>query len=154
MFQFSDNFTSLLPASARMCPPVYRGVWCTSPQINNSKLCRLRQISKGKFKSVKVCIAENCLCRLCTRYIITINVPLIKKLRDIIFFCGTITLWAISRDILRGAKTFLRGQKSRGPLKISREMAHKVLVPQKKIRSQSFLTLIKMALWAPRCRMA
>ncbi len=26
------------------------------------------------------------------RYIITINVPLFKKLRDIIFFCGTITL--------------------------------------------------------------
>jgi hypothetical protein len=33
-----------------------------------------------------------------------INVPLFKKLRDIIFFCGTITLWAISRDILRGPK--------------------------------------------------
>jgi hypothetical protein len=49
-----------------------------------------------------------------------------------------------------GAKTFLtpeivtsadnlRGQKSRGPLKMSREMAHKVIVPLKKIRSQSFL---------------
>ncbi len=44
---------------------------------------------------------------------LTINVPLFKKLRDIIFFCGTITLWAISRDILRG-------QKSGGPLKMSR----------------------------------
>jgi hypothetical protein len=32
-----------------------------------------------------------------------------------------------------------RGQKSRGPLKMSLEMAHKVIVPQKKIRSQSFL---------------
>jgi hypothetical protein len=32
-----------------------------------------------------------------------------------------------------------RGQKSRGPLKMSREMAHKVIVPQKKIWSQSFL---------------
>ncbi len=32
-----------------------------------------------------------------------------------------------------------RGQKSRGPLKMSREMAHKVIVPQKKIMSQSFL---------------
>ncbi len=30
------------------------------------------------------------------------NVPLFKKLLDIIFFCGTITLCAISRDILRG----------------------------------------------------
>ncbi len=27
----------------------------------------------------------------CTVYILTINVPLFKKLRDIIFFCGTIT---------------------------------------------------------------
>ncbi len=38
-----------------------------------------------------------------------------------------------------GAKTFLRGQKSLGPLKMSLEMAHKVIVPQKKIMSQSFL---------------
>ncbi len=37
---------------------------------------------------------------------VTINVPLFKKLRDIIFFCGTITLWAISRDILRGPRLF------------------------------------------------
>jgi hypothetical protein len=65
--------------------------------------------------------------------LITINVPLFKKLRDIIFFCGTITLWAISRDILRGPRLFW------GPLKMSREMAHKVIVPQKKILSQSFL---------------
>ncbi len=63
--------------------------------------------------------------------ILTINVPLFKKLRDIIFFCGTITLWAISRDILREGQ--FRGQKSWGPLKMSREMAHKVIVPQKKL---------------------
>ena len=31
------------------------------------------------------------------------------------------------------------GQKSLGPLKMSLEMAHKVIVPQKKIRSQGFL---------------
>ncbi len=43
------------------------------------------------------------------------NVPLILK----------ITLWAISRDILRGPQLFL-------PLKISLEMAHKVICPQKK----------------------
>ncbi len=48
--------------------------------------------------------------------ILTINVPLFKKLRDITFFCGTITLCAMSR-----------------------KMAHKVIAPQKKIRSQSFL---------------
>ncbi len=32
-----------------------------------------------------------------------------------------------------------RGQKSLGPLKMSLEMAHKVIVPQKKIMSRSFL---------------
>jgi hypothetical protein len=42
------------------------------------------------------------------RVILTINVPLFKKLRD-----------------------NLRGQKSLGPLKMSLEMAHKVIVPQK-----------------------
>ena len=87
----------------------------------------------------KICGTWTSRCVLC----ITINVPLFKKLRDIIFFCGTITFWAISRDILRGPRLFwplkFRGQKSRGPLKMSREMAHKVIVPQKKIRSQSFL---------------
>ena len=40
------------------------------------------------------------------------------------FFCGTITFWAILRD-------FLRGQKSQGPLKKSLEMAQKVIVPKK-----------------------
>jgi hypothetical protein len=47
-----------------------------------------------------------------------------------------------------GASTFLtptlncpdlRGQKSLGLLKMSREMAHKVIVPQKKIMSRSYL---------------
>jgi hypothetical protein len=33
----------------------------------------------------------------------------------------------------------LRGQKSLGPLKMSLEMAHKVIVPQKEIMSRSFL---------------
>ncbi len=51
------------------------------------------------------------------------NVPLFKKLWDLIFFCGTITLWALSGDIL----------------KMSLEMAHKVIVTQKKIMSRSFL---------------
>ena len=52
---------------------------------------------------------------------VTINVPLFKKLRDIIFLVGQ-----------------FRGQKSRDPFKMSREMDHKVIVPQKKIMSQSF----------------
>jgi hypothetical protein len=44
------------------------------------------------------------------------------------------------RDIIEGpcARDNLRGQKSLGPLKMSLEMAHKVIVP-KKIMSQSFL---------------
>jgi hypothetical protein len=37
------------------------------------------------------------------------------------------------------ARDNLRGQKSLGPLKMSRKMAHKVIVPPKKIMSQSFL---------------
>ncbi len=39
----------------------------------------------------------------------------------------------------RCARDNLRGQKSLGPLKMSLEMAHKVIVPQKKIMSRSFL---------------
>ncbi len=38
--------------------------------------------------------------------LVTINVPLILKMRKIIFFCGQITLWAISRNILRGPRLF------------------------------------------------
>ncbi len=39
-----------------------------------------------------------------------------------------------------GASTFLTPKlKSLGPLKMSLEMAHKVIVPQKKIMSRSFL---------------
>ncbi len=60
------------------------------------------------------------------------NVPLFKKLWDLIFFCGTITLWGISRDILRGPRLFW-------PLKMSLKLAHKVIVPQKKIMSRNFL---------------
>ncbi len=39
------------------------------------------------------------------------------------------------------ARDNLRGQKSLGPLKMSLEMAHKVIVPQKKIMSRSFLNI-------------
>jgi hypothetical protein len=39
---------------------------------------------------------------------------------------------------LKCARDNLRGQKSLGPLKMSLEMAHKVIVPQKKM-SRSFL---------------
>ncbi len=53
---------------------------------------------------------------------ITINVPLFKKLRDIIFFCGTITLCA--RDNLRG-------QKSLGPSKCPSKWLIKLLSHKK-----------------------
>ena len=52
----------------------------------------------------------------------------------------------------RCARDNLRGQKSLGPLKMSLEMAQKVIVPpQKKIMSQSFLnsgTLVILCLFA------
>ncbi len=45
----------------------------------------------------------------------------------------------MQKDIKLCARDNLRGQKSLGPLKMSLEMAQKVIVPQKKIMSQSFL---------------
>ncbi len=62
---------------------------------------------------------------------LTINVPLFKKMRDIIFF--------------------LRDNNFLSPLKMSREMAQKVIVPKKKIMSQIFLnsgTLVILCLFA------
>jgi hypothetical protein len=47
-------------------------------------------------------------------------------MREIIFFCGQIILLAITRDVLRA-------QKSRGPLKISREVSSKVIFQKQKI---------------------
>jgi hypothetical protein len=52
-------------------------------------------------------------------------------------------------DVMYTLRPNLRGQKSLGPLKMSLEMAHKVIVPQKKIMSRSFLnsgTLIVITL--------
>ena len=59
------------------------------------------------------------------------NVPLFKKLRDIIFFWDN-NCW----DFLTPK---LRVQKSLGPLKMSLEMAHKVIVLQKKNYVPQFL---------------
>ena len=64
------------------------------------------------------------------------NVPLFKKIWDIIF--------------LRSGQ--FRGQKSLGPLKMSLEMAHKVIVPQKKIISRSFLNSGTLIVILRRCR--
>ena len=75
--------------------------------------------------------------------VITINVPLFKKLRDIIFFAGQ-SLY----ESFQG--TFWGGQKSRDPLKMSQEKAHKVIVPTKKFLSQIFLnsgTLVILCLF-------
>ncbi len=52
------------------------------------------------------------------------------------YLCGIISYSGI---VPRCARDNLRGQKSLGPLKISLEMAYKVIVPQKKIMSRSFL---------------
>ncbi len=43
--------------------------------------------------------------------VLTINAPLILNMREIIFFCGQIAFWAISRDILRGPRLFNLGVK-------------------------------------------
>ncbi len=71
---------------------------------------------------------------------LTINVPLFKKLRDIIFLWDN-NFMSHFEGHFEGAKTRdnLRGQKSLGRLKMSLEMAHKVIAPQKKIMSHSFL---------------
>ncbi len=58
-------------------------------------------------------------------------VPLFKKLFDIIFFMFLV-FFGCARDNLRD-------QKSLGPLKMSLEMAHKVILPPTKIISRSFL---------------
>ena len=63
------------------------------------------------------------------------NVPPFKKIWDIIFFFGTITLWAIFWDILRGPQLFWPPQNVPWNGSYS-----KVIVPQKKkIMSHSFL---------------
>jgi hypothetical protein len=72
------------------------------------------------------------------RYPVLVNKTVQKKRNcgTKFFFGGTITLWAISRDILRGPRLFW-------PLKLSRaqslEMAHKVIVPPKKNYIPQFL---------------
>jgi hypothetical protein len=65
-------------------------------------------------------------------YRITINVPLFKKLRDIIFFLR-------DNNFMSHFEGHFRGQKCRGPLKMSREMAHKVIVKKKKNVVPKFL---------------
>ena len=60
------------------------------------------------------------------------NVPLFKKIWDIIFFLR-------DNNFLSRFEGQFRGQKSRGPLKMSREMAQKVIVPKKKNYVPNFL---------------
>ena len=75
---------------------------------------------------------------------LTINAPLILKMRDIIFFLRANYIMGHFKGYFEGAKTFLTpncpersegqfwGQKSRGPLEISLEMAHYVVCPKQK----------------------
>ncbi len=65
--------------------------------INESKIFHLYE-NNGSSKN-KVLISNSEL-------IITINVPLFKKLRDIIFFCGT-NFMSHFKGHFEGAKTFL-----------------------------------------------
>jgi hypothetical protein len=75
---------------------------------------------------------------------------LILKMLEIIFFAGKL-LYGPFRDIFKGGQDFFdplncpersegqfRGQKSRGPLKISRKMAHKVICPKTKNNLPNF----------------
>ncbi len=48
------------------------------------------------------------------------------------------------QNVPRCARDNLRGQKSLGPLKMSLETAQKVIVPQKKIMSRSFLNSVTL----------
>jgi hypothetical protein len=65
-------------------------------------------------------------------YINSYNAPLILKMRDIIFFCGQTTYWAISRDISRGPRPSNLGvKKVEAPSKYL-EMAHYVVCPKQK----------------------
>jgi hypothetical protein len=55
----------------------------------------LLQLKQPVLCTVQYCIQQCLICPCDTglgKEILTINVPLFKKLRDIIFFCGTITL--------------------------------------------------------------
>jgi hypothetical protein len=79
------------------------------------------------------------------------NVPLFKKLWDILFFFWDNNFVSPFSGHFEGASTFLtpkcpslrsrnlRGQKSLGPLKMSLETAQKVIVPQKKNYVPQFL---------------
>jgi hypothetical protein len=58
------------------------------------------------------------------------NAPLIENLKHYFFVLGQISLWAISRDILRGPQ--FRGSKN------SLEMTHELICQQKKIISHIF----------------
>ncbi len=57
---------------------------------DNTTLVKISNI--GKKPSQSITYIENILHGSSLTLRITINVPLFKKLRDIIFFCGTITL--------------------------------------------------------------
>jgi hypothetical protein len=88
--------------------------------------------------------------RLLSASIITINVYCWFWKWGILFFCGKITLWAIWRDTLRGPRLFwplncpersegqFSGQQNQGSLKISQEMAHKLVCLKTKNNIQNF----------------
>ncbi len=98
--------------------------------------CVPRVTSKGVGKPILATRCQRFTMENRKRHNLTINVPLFKKLRDIIFFCGTFWggqdfFYPLNCPSLRSGQ--FRGQKSRGPLKMSREMVIKWLSPQKKL---------------------
>jgi hypothetical protein len=70
--------------------------------------------------------------------IITINVPLILKMREIIFFLWANYFMGHFEGYFEGAKTFLTLYIVPKPLKISREMAHKLICPKTKNNISNF----------------
>ena len=116
----------------------YKPHWASKANLSAPQ-ANINQFSK--FLRVMSCTCKG----LQELMIITINVQLFKKLRDIIFFFAGQSLYEPFQGTFWGGQDFFdplncpersegqfRGQKSRGPLKMSREMAHKAIVQQKK----------------------
>ncbi len=103
------------------------------------------EVSPWSEKSYKEVLYEVCSIFTFMR-IITIFVPLILKMRDVIFlranyfmghFEGATIFWPLNCP--ERSEGQFRVQKSRGPFKISQEMAHKLIGPKTKNNIPHFL---------------
>jgi hypothetical protein len=108
-----------------LCPIA---LYCVPNRFMPIQIFRIFFVSIKYFMSrtpIKICKNRKTVNNL------TINVPLFKKLRDIIFFCGTITFWPPQNVPRNGSKSYCP--------------------KTKKIMSQSFLnsgTLVILCLFA------